>query len=292
VLLICLLLGFKSRQAFYKKVKKEEKESREEIKVIEATNTIRRIMPRTGTAKVYLDIKPGLEKQGLKYGRDKVHKILKKNDLIIKPKKKYRVTTDSKHFFRKHKNLIKDLELSRPEQVFVNDITYIRIKDQFAYLFLVTDAYSKKIMGWTINFTMKVKDGQKAIKMAHKNRRFKNEVIHHSDRGIQYCTPSYIEYIKKKRMIPSMTEDAHVYENAVAERINGILKTEFGIDSGFNSLKEARSVIANSIFLYNNHRKHMSLHNLTPNFVHLNPGIKIKTWKSKRKYNTNIQQNS
>ena len=93
-------------------------------------------------------------------------------------------------------------------------------------------------------------------------------------------------------MIPSMTEDAHVYENAVAERVNGILKSEFGIDLGFKSLKEARAVIANSIFIYNHHRRHMSLHNLTPNFVHLNPGIKIKTWKSKRKYNTNSQQNS
>lgn len=249
-------------------------------------------MPRTGTAKLYLDIKPELEKIGLKYGRDKVHKILKDNDMIIKPMKKYKVTTDSKHFFRKHKNLLKNMELVKPEQVFVNDITYIRIKEQFAYLFLVTDAYSKKIMGWTINYTMKVKDGKKAILMAHKNRIYKEDLIHHSDRGIQYCTPSYIKYIKGKGMIPSMTEDAHVYENAIAERINGILKSEFGIDSGFSSLKEARAVIEKSIFIYNNQRRHMSLHNLTPNFVHLNPGIKIRTWKSKRKYNPINQLNS
>jgi len=167
----------------------------------------------------------------------------------------------------------------------VNDITYIRIKEKFAYLFLVTDAYSKKIMGWTINYTMKVKDGKKAIKMANKNRIFNGSVIHHSDRGIQYCTPSYTKYIIKKGMIPSMTEDAHVYENAIAERVNGILKSEFGIDRGFNSLKEARQVIEQVIYIYNNHRRHMSLHNLTPNFVHLNPGIKIKSWKSKRKFN-------
>jgi len=176
--------------------------------------------------------------------------------------------------------LIKDINICKPELVFVNDITYIPIKDQYAYLFLVTDAYSKKIMGWTINYTMKVKDAKKAILMAHKNRTRKNNLYHHSDRGIQYCNPHYINYIKKKGMIPSMTEDLHVYENAIAERINGILKQEFDIAMGFNSLKEARNVIEQSIFIYNNFRRHLSLHKFTPNYVHLNPGIKIKTWKS------------
>ena len=138
-------------------------------------------------------------------------------------------------------------------------------------------------MGWTINYTMKVKDAKKAILMAHRNRRFKNELFHHSDRGIQYCTPSYIKYIEKKGMTPSMTEDLHVYENAVAERVNGILKDEFDINCGFDSLKEARAVIAQSIHIYNNKRRHYSLHKLTPNFVHFNPGIKIKTYKSSSK---------
>jgi len=276
------VLGYKSRQAYYNALKRDLKIEQEQELVIELTNGVRRIMPRTGTKKVYLDIKEDIEKSGYKIGRDKVHKYLKEKDLLIKPKKKYKVTTDSKHFFRKHKNLIKELAINRPEQVLVNDITYIKIKNKYAYLFLVTDAYSKKIMGWTINYTMKVKDGKKAILMAHKNRRFKTSVYHHSDRGIQYCTPSYIKYIEKKGMIPSMTEDAHVYENAVAERINGILKSEFSIDIGFNSLKEARKIIERTIYVYNNYRRHISLHNLTPNFVHYNPGIKIRTWKSKK----------
>jgi len=276
------VLGYDSRQPYYNALKRERKIGLEKELVFELTKGVRRIMPRTGTHKVYLDIKDDIEKSGYKIGRDKVHKYLKDKDLLIKPKKKYKVTTDSKHFFRKHKNLIKSLEINRPEQVFVNDITYIKIKNKYAYLFLVTDAYSKKIMGWTINYTMKVKDGKKAILMAHKNRRFKTGVYHHSDRGIQYCTPSYIKYIEKKGMIPSMTEEAHVYENAVAERINGILKSEFSIDIGFNSLKEARKIIERSIYVYNNFRRHISLHNLTPNFVHFNPGIKIRTWKSKK----------
>jgi len=222
-------------------------------------------------------------KENIKMGRDKVHKCLKKNDLIIKPKKKYTTTTDSKHHFWKYKNRIKYLDINRPELVFVNDITYIKVRDQFAYLFLVTDAYSKKIMGWSINYTMKVKDAIKAILMAHRNRRFKNELFHHSDRGIQYCTPSYINYIEKKGMIPSMTEDLHVYENAVAERVNGILKEEFDINIGFASLKDARAVIAQSIHIYNNKRRHYSLHKLTPNFVHFNPGIKIKSYSKSSK---------
>ena len=250
---------------------------------MELTKIVRREQYRVGTGKLYDDIKPFLVQENIKMGRDKVHNCLKKNNLIIKPKKNYKTTTDSKHMFRRYKNRIKDLDINRPEQVFVNDITYIKIRNKYAYLFLVTDAYSKKIMGWSINYTMKVKDATKAILMAHRNRRFKNEVFHHSDRGIQYCTPSYINYIEKKGMIPSMTEELHVYENAVAERVNGILKGEFDIDIGFASLKEARAVINHSIYIYNNKRRHYSLHKLTPNFVHFNPGIKIKTYKSSKK---------
>lgn len=276
-------MGFKSRQAYYKRKRKDEKIAIQEARVIELAKEARIEQYRLGTGKLYDDIKPFLQNENIKMGRDKVHNCLKKNDLIIKPKKKYTSTTNSKHRFWKYKNRIKYLDINRPEQVFVNDITYVKVRDQFAYLFIVTDAYSKKIMGWSINFTMKVTDAIKAIRMAHRNRRFNNELFHHSDRGIQYCTPSYIKYIKKKRMIPSMTEDLHVYENAVAERVNGILKDEFDFNIGFGSLKEARAVIEHAIYIYNNKRRHYSLHKLTPNFVHLNPGIKIKTYSKSPK---------
>lgn len=208
-------------------------------------------------------------------GRDKLFSTLRNNDLLVKPKKNYRKTTNSYHRFHKHKNLVKNLDIHKPEQVFVNDITYIKIKNTYGYLFLTTDAYSKKIMGWSLNYTMKVKDAKKAIGLAHKNRSYKGNIIHHSDRGIQYCTPEYIKYIKRKQMSPSMTEQDHVYENAIAERLNGILKDEFDIGSGFHTLKEARSIIQSSIGIYNNTRRHMSLMYLTPNFVHLNPRINL-----------------
>ena len=242
-------------------------------KVIELVHEIRRNKPRTGTRKLYKELKPKLEENNINIGRDKVHKILKHNDLLINPSKKYSVTTDSKHHFRKHKNQIKNLDINKPELVFVCDITYIRVGNQFAYLFLITDLFSRKIMGWTINFTMKVKDAKKAVRMAHKNRSYKGDLFHHSDRGIQYCTPSYIEYIQKLGMKPSMTDDNHVYENAVAERVNGILKHEFGIKHNFNSLKQARSEIKFAIDTYNNERLHYSIGLNTPNVVHLNPNI-------------------
>jgi len=163
----------------------------------------------------------------------------------------------------------------------VGDITYIKVGGKYAYLALITDLYSKRIMGWTINYTMKVKDIKKAACMAHKNRIYPGLVHHLTDRGVQYCTPSYIEYIKKKNMIPSMTEKDHVYENAMAERMNGILKYEFGLKHGFSSLKEARAVIEQAIYLYNTKRRHYSLGLLTPDFVHINnPDIPLKSWKS------------
>ena len=161
---ICLLLGFKSRQAYYKRKKREQIIAVQEARVIELAKQVRLEQYRVGTGKLYDDIKPFLEKENIKMGRDKVHNCLKKNDLTIKPKKNYKTTTDSKHHFRRHKNRIKDLDINRPEQVLVNDITYIKIRNKYAYLFLVTDAYSKKIMGWTINFTMKVKDAKKSYR--------------------------------------------------------------------------------------------------------------------------------
>lgn len=277
------MLGFKSRRPYYARKAKAYSQTFVKEKVLQLVKDIRLLQPRIGSKKLYLDIKQNLDNLGIKMGRDKLHELLKEENLTIKPKKKFKHTTNSKHWFYKYKNMIKHLDINRPEQVFVNDITYVKVNNKWAYLFLTTDAYSKKIMGWNIDFSMKVDDGIKAIKMADKNRTYSGNVFHHSDRGIQYCSPRYIQYIQKKNFIPSMTEDLHVYENAIAERINGILKQEFNIDCGFHSLSEARKAIKHAIFIYNNIRRHNSLHNLTPNFVHLNPGIKIKTWGKQSK---------
>lgn len=281
------MLGFKSRQAYYKCKYRTIQQNQVEEQVIQMVKDARHEQYRMGTRKVYLDIKVKLEQKGIKFGRDKLFKLLKDRDLLIKPKKNYTVTTDSKHHLRKHKNLIKDKVIDKPEQVFVSDITYIKILNKNAYLFLITDAYSKKIMGWSLNYSMNTQDALVAIKKAVKLKSYNRSTIHHSDRGLQYCANEYIKYLAKKNITPSMTEDQHVYENAIAERVNGILKQEFDIGSGFYDLKEAQTEIKKAINIYNNKRRHMSLGYLTPNFVHFNPGIKIKTWASK-KNKTNI----
>ena len=239
--------------------------------VIEQVKKLRISQSRVGTRKIYRDIKQILEKNEIKIGRDKLFKILKNNDLLIKPKKKYSKTTNSYHHFYKHKNTIKNMTIDRPEKVWVADITYIKIKNEHAYLFLITDAYSRKIVGWNLDTNMRVSDGIKALNMAVKNRKYDQQLYHHSDRGIQYCNPRYIEQLKKHNIIPSMTDKDHVYQNSLAERVNGILKQEFDIDIGFNSLKEAQFVIKYVIDIYNKKRRHTSLQYLTPNFVHLNP---------------------
>ena len=265
------MLGYKSRNAYYNQLKSNVKNLAIEQFVMEQVKEKRREQSRVGTRKIYLDIKQNLEKNGIKIGRDKLFKILKDNDLLIKPKKKYTKTTDSYHHFYKHKNTIKNMTIDCPEKVWVADITYIKIKNEHAYLFLITDAYSRKIVGWNLDTNMRVSDGIKALKMAVKNREYDGQLYHHSDRGIQYCNPRYIEQLQKHNIIPSMTDKDHVYQNSLAERVNGILKQEFDIDIGFDSLKEARFVIKYVIDIYNNKRRHTSLHYLTPNFVHLNP---------------------
>lgn len=265
------MLGYKSRNAYYNQLKSNVKNLAIEQFVIEQVKEKRREQSRVGTRKIYLDIKQNLEKNGIKIGRDKLFKILKDNDLLIKPKKKYTKTTDSYHHFYKHKNTIKNMTIDCPEKVWVADITYIKIKNEHAYLFLITDAYSRKIVGWNLDTNMRVSDGIKALKMAVKNREYDGQLYHHSDRGIQYCNPRYIEQLQKNNIIPSMTDKDHVYQNSLAERVNGILKQEFDIDIGFDSLKEARFVIKYVIDIYNNKRRHISLQYLTPNFVHLNP---------------------
>jgi transposase InsO family protein len=265
------VLGYKSRNAYYKQLKSNVKNLAIEQFVIEQVKKKRREQSRVGTRKIYLDIKQTLEKNGIKIGRDKLFKILKDNDLLIKPKKKHTKTTNSYHQFYKHKNTIKNMTIDRPEKVWVADITYIKIKNEHAYLFLITDAYSRKIVGWNLDTNMSVSDGIKALNMAVKNRKYDGQLYHHSDRGIQYCNPRYIEQLQKNNIIPSMTDKDHVYQNSLAERVNGILKQEFDIDIGFNSLKEAQFVIKYVIDIYNNKRRHTSLQYLTPNFVHLNP---------------------
>ncbi len=186
---------------------------------------IRKKMPRYGTEKLHFDLSGKFKESNIKMGRDQFLKFCRQHRLLVRRTKRSFITTDSKHFYYKSPNLVKNLVVSHAEQVFVADITYIRLAEGFAYLALVTDLYSKKIMGYKLDDNMKVGMVKDALTMAIKNRIYPHKnIIHHSDRGIQYCCPDYSEFAESNDMILSTTEKYDPYENAVAERINGILK--------------------------------------------------------------------
>ena len=225
-------------------------------------------------------MKEGLEKRSIKMGRDGLFTFASDHDLLVRKTKLFHITTDSKHNYFKSPNLIKDILPTRSEQVFVTDITYIKIEDDHAYLSLVTDLYSKKIMGYCLSDNMKVPMVQEALKMALNNCVHKRKtIIHHSDRGIQYCCDKYANYAKNKGFIMSTTEKYDPYENAVAERINGILKYEFGMNKNIASLEIAIKMIKQAIDIYNSKRRHYSLQMKTPNFAHINQEHEYVSYK-------------
>jgi putative transposase len=226
-------------------------------------------MPKTGTRKLMEHLQKDLIKNNIKMGRDALFDLLRAWGLLVKKTKRFHITTDSKHFFFKSPNLLKDLDLNHAEQAFVSDITYIKISGAHAYLALVTDAYSKKIMGWKLDNNMKVSLVKDALQMAHKNCIHNHQnIIHHSDRGIQYCCPDFSEFAQNKGFILSTTQQYDPYENAIAERINGILKYEFGLKKTIKNIEIAKKMIAEAIKIYNNERLHWSLDLKTPQKVH------------------------
>jgi putative transposase len=268
------------RQVYYRRIRRKIVKQDKTEQVILMVDAIRKIMPRIGTRKLYYLLSDKLLL--IKIGRDKFFDILRANHLLIQPKRSYHITTNSHHRFRKHENLILDLEINRPEQVWVSDITYIGKRDNPCYLSLVTDAYSKKIMGYFVANNLNTQSSVMALKMALKQRKnFNLPLIHHSDRGIQYCANEYQEELIKKRVLCSMTQNSDPYENAVAERINGILKQEFSIDKYNQGAKITNQIVKESVTIYNGLRPHYSNFMLTPNQMHSQNKTKMRTYKTK-----------
>jgi len=229
---------------------------------------VRRYQPKTGGKKLYWLLKENINKLG-DIGRDRFFDILRKADLLVKRKKKYVKTTDSYHRFHKHKNKLKGRLLTGPNQAIVSDITYLRTRqDGFVYLFLQTDAYSRKITGWDVSGSLGIEGAIKALKMSYRQCAGNKGIIHHSDRGIQYCCKKYVKLMKRYKMEISMTEENHCYENAIAERVNGILKQEFLLDEKFKNKAMALKAVKEAIKSYNNLRPHWSLGLCTPQQVH------------------------
>ncbi len=236
--------------------------------IIRLVQQIRRYQPRIGGKKLYKLLKEDLAKQGVSVGRDKFFGILGKKGLLVKRRKKYVRTTESWHRFHKYKNKLKEQLLTGPDQAYVSDITYLRTQQGFVYLFLQTDAYSRKITGWSLSDSLGIEGAIKALKMTLGQCQNPAGVIHHSDRGIQYCCKQYVELLKGNKMQISMTEQNHCYENAQAERVNGILKEEFLLDATFADKSSALKAVRQAITTYNNRRPHWSLKLCTPQQVH------------------------
>jgi len=262
----CRLFGV-SRQAVYQARQRTEFRALELAKIKPLVQTIRMQMPRLGTRKLYYLLKDEFVRKGIKIGRDALFDYLREEHMLIRPKKNYTKTTHSKHWLRKHPNLLEGRKVQMPEQVFVSDITYVKSRERTHYLSLVTDAYSRKIMGHYLSDDMSAEHVVKALKAAIKSRRYNHQLIHHSDRGLQYCSSTYQKELSKNNIKPSMTDGYDCYQNALAERINGILKDEFLIHK-CNTGKELGLLINQSIETYNNHRPHLSLNMKTPNFIH------------------------
>lgn len=237
-------------------------------------------MPKLGGRKLYFLLQDKLK--SLKVGRDCFFDILRANHLLIIPKRSYHVTTNSHHRFKKHKNLVLDYGITKPNQVWVADITYIGNRNKPSYLSLITDAYSKKIVGHYVADNLNTESSLIALKKALKNNKIREEsLIHHSDRGLQYCSNEYQKVLKRNGVSCSMTQNSDPYENAVAERINGILKQEFDIDKHNVETSLRRKIVDESIEIYNEIRPHFSNHYLTPNQMHNQSEIEMKTYKTK-----------
>lgn len=272
----CNVFGI-SRQSYYKQKQSIKEKQVLIVDVLNKVQSIRRLMPRIGTRKLYYMI--GSE---LPIGRDRLFDILRANYMLICPKKCYHITTDSKHWLKKHKNIVNSMEINKPEQVWVSDITYLGTRKTPLYLSLVSDAYSKKIMGFNLSNTLKQEGAIDALKMAVKNRDYSTEsLIHHSDRGLQYCGHEYQRILNKHKVKCSMTENSDPYENAIAERINGILKNEFMLDQYAVNQKTMAKIVKQSINIYNQYRPHWSCELLTPNQMHRQRNIKKPVYKKK-----------
>ncbi|WP_449436906.1 IS3 family transposase [Pedobacter steynii] len=214
-------------------------------------------------------------------GRDQLFELLRFHGLLMRRRKRYTKTTNSHHWLKRYPNLTKHMILSAPEQLWVSDITYIRTLDGFSYLSLITDAYSRKIVGHALHPNLEATGCILALEMAIQNRKRETPfiLVHHSDRGIQYCSQNYVAILNGDRIAISMTQTGSPYENALAERVNGIIKNEFSPELVYKNHKEAKDNIGMIIRNYNTKRPHASLDYLTPDQAHGISGHLNKRWK-------------
>ena len=248
--------------------------------VLQLVKELRGDLPRAGVSKLHFMLQEKLTAHRIKMGRDALYQLLGEHGYLLRYRRRKPYTTNSNHPYKKYPNLIRDIKyLTHPGQLWVSDITYIRLKEGFAYLSIVTDAYSHKIIGYCLYPTLHSDGPVNALLMATKSKRGE-ALIHHSDRGSQYCCADYVKNLNYYEIKISMTEKGDPYENAIAERINGILKGDFLLDRTFTSFMEASQAVMSAVDKYNHIRPHDSCDKLTPVQAHKQSGFLRKRWKT------------
>jgi len=280
---LCAWFGI-SRQAYYQNSWRAIDTTHEEELVIQEVKQIRKKHRRMGVRKLHDKLQPFMLEHGVKMGRDALFDLLSANHLLVRKRKRRVQTTNSFHWLRKYPNLIREYVPTAPNQLWVSDITYWKISDKHVYISLITDAYSHKIVGYHLAETLEAIESIQALKMALSDlgSECHFQLIHHSDRGIQYCSQAYVKLLQDYKIQISMTENGDPLENAIAERVNGIIKDEYLYDYQVSTLKEASKLLSGVINLYNSDRPHMSLGNLTPDQIHYSktPIKTEKLWKN------------
>lgn len=277
--MLCSLLGY-SRQAYYQHLKIEAQEALQEDLLVQEVMRIRKTQKRIGTRKLLIMMDTFMQQHTIDIGRDAFFEILRSQGLLVRRRKRSKPqTTFSKHWLRKYQNLIVGFVPNAPNQLWVSDITYIHLNDGFAYLSLITDAYSHKIVGFYLCEDLSAKGCVLALKMALKNNPSHDNLIHHSDRGLQYCSHDYVELLELNKIKISMTQTGDPLENAMAERVNGILKEEL-LEICYPIFADAQVAVASAISTYNFQRPHSSVDMLTPVVAHTKTGELKKHWKN------------
>jgi transposase InsO family protein len=259
-----------TRQNYYSLRKSRTKNRIDKDFILFLIRNERKVQPRIGTRKLHTIIEDDLSRNNIKIGRDRLFEVLRSESMLIEKKKAFTPkTTNSKGNLKNYINLLELYEPTAPNHIWVSDITYIRTEEGFVYAALVTDLFSRKIVGAHIGDTMKAKDVLKALNMAIKTLPKNKFPIHHSDRGSQYYSKKYTKRLKRRGLSISLTGDNHCYDNAVAERVNGILKDEYNLDMTFNTKQDAYRALWNAVEIYNTRRPHMSLNYQIPGNVHM-----------------------
>jgi transposase InsO family protein len=287
---LCSLLGY-SRQSFYQYRQQKEEEALQADLLLQEVIFIRTAQKRLGARKLFFVMQGFIKEHSIQIGRDAFFDLLRNNNLLVRKRKLQKpITTFSNHWMRKYDNLIVGFIPTAPNQVYVSDITYITLKEKYAYLSLVTDTYSRKIVGFYLSKNLSADGCIQALEMAIANAS-SDILVHHSDRGTQYCCLDYVALLTKNKINISMTQSGDPLENALAERVNGILKDEL-LEGQYLDFDQAKEAVALAVSIYNHQRPHSSINMLTPVVAYLGKGELKKHWKNYYTYNKGKEENA